>query len=116
MENAEKPVKRRFNLTSILVGVAIGIVGTNIGSYVSTYKLEQPKVTKTIYQDYQVQINKYPYRTVVIMENTKTPVKIHGEDRGNNGSIDFAENIMGFPGTGSDQKVLQETYDALRKK
>ncbi|GEM_PF-6713476 len=116
MENTERSVKKGFNLSSFLLG-AIATFSTITGiEYLISHPIEKPKITRTSYQDYQVKLNQYTDRTVVIMENTKTPVKIHGEDRSNDGSIDFSENIMGYPGTGNDQKVLQEAYDALRKR
>ncbi len=116
MENTEKQVKRKFDLTSYLLGVGSSIVVVAGAYFISSHPVEEPRITKTAYQDYQVQLNEYSYRTVVIMQNDKTNVRIHGEDRANDGSIDFAENIMGYPGTGNDQKVLQEAYDVLRKR
>ncbi|MEK6890905.1 MAG: hypothetical protein AABX03_02105 [Nanoarchaeota archaeon] len=116
MENTEKQVKRRFDLTSYLLGVGSSIAVVAGAHFISSHPVEEPRITRTVYQSYDVQLNEYSYRTVVIMEDTKTSVKIHGEDRSNDGSIDFSENIMGYPGTGNNKKVLQEAYDALRKR
>jgi len=69
------------------------------------------------YQGYGVEVRKERDRSVVILTDTNKPFfKIHGLDKGNDGSIDMAQPVMGCIGTTNNSGLTQAAYDSVRKK
>ena len=110
MENTKRQSRGRSRLVLPMI---LGFAAGSLAPCLDSFKPEQPQITRATYEDFQVRCDKYSDRTVVMMQDNKGIVRIHGQDNDNDGKVNFAEPVMGYRGTGLDLEVLQAGYDAV---